>query len=101
VLYMALGRLAAIAEALIAAGRDSDEPVALLCDATSARQRCLRTTLADAAAAAALIEPGTPTVIVIGAVAGLHEMLAGQQSAPALWIDEAMPKAAGARGERP
>jgi uroporphyrin-III C-methyltransferase len=101
VLYMALGRLAAIAEALIAAGRDSDEPVALLCDATSARQRCLRTTLADAAAAAALIEPGTPTVIVIGAVAGLHEMLAGQQSAPALPIDEAMPKAAGAQGERP
>ena len=50
VLYMALGRLAEIAGALIGAGRDPDEPVALLSEATTARQRCLRTTLADAAA---------------------------------------------------
>ena len=35
VLYMALARLAAIAEALMAAGRDADEPVALLSDATT------------------------------------------------------------------
>jgi uroporphyrin-III C-methyltransferase len=99
VLYMALGHVAGIAEALIAAGRDPDEPVALLCDATTARQRCLRTTLADAAAAAALIEAGAATLIVIGPVAGLREMLAGQQIAPALLTGGAVPRAAGAPGE--
>jgi len=99
VLYMGLGRLAEIADALLAAGRDPDEPVALLSEATTARQRCLRTTLADAAAAAALIEPGAPTLIVIGPVAGLREMFAaGQQSAPAQVVDQVAPRAAGAQG---
>jgi uroporphyrin-III C-methyltransferase len=69
VLYMGLRRLAEIARALLAAGRDPDEPVALLSDATTARQRCLRTTLAEAAAAAARL------------------------------VDHAPPRAAGAQGE--
>jgi uroporphyrin-III C-methyltransferase len=99
VLYMALGRLAEIACALISAGRDPDEPVALLSEATTARQRCLRTTLGEVAAAAALIEPGAPTLIVIGPVVGLGEMLAGQQVAPAEVVEQAMPRTAGARGE--
>ena len=96
---MALGRLAEIAGALISAGRDPDEPVALLSEATTARQRCLRTTLADAAATAALIEPGAPTLIVIGPVVGLGEMLAGQQVAPAQVVEQATPRTAGARGD--
>jgi len=100
VLYMGLRRLAAIAGALIAAGRDPDEPVALLSEATTARQRCLRTTLAEAAAAAALIEPGAPTLIVIGPVVGLRGMLAaGQQVAPAHLLDQSMPQAVGAQGD--
>jgi uroporphyrin-III C-methyltransferase len=99
VLYMALGRLAEIAGALISAGRDPNEPVALLSEATTARQRCLRTTLGEAAAAAALIEPGAPTLIVIGPVVGLGEMLAaGQQIAPARVVDP-RPRTVGARGE--
>jgi uroporphyrin-III C-methyltransferase len=102
VLYMGLRRLAEIADALIAGGRDPKEPVALLSDATTARQRCRRTTLCEAAAAAALIEPGTATLIVIGPVVGLGEMLAaGQQVAPARLVDQALPRAAGAQGERP
>jgi uroporphyrin-III C-methyltransferase len=101
VLYMGVGRLAGIAASLTAAGRDPDEPVALLCDATTPRQRCLRTTLAGAAAAAARLEPEAPTLIVIGPVANLRELLRGQQSTPALLIDEALPRAAGAQGERP
>jgi uroporphyrin-III C-methyltransferase len=100
VLYMALGRLAEIACALISAGRDPNEPVALLSEATTARQRCLRTTLADAAATAALIEPWAPTLIVIGPVVGLGEMLAaGQQATPAHVVEQATPRTAGARGE--
>ena len=100
VLYMALGRLAEIAGALIGAGRDPNEPVALLSEATTARQRCLRTTLGEAAAAAASIEPGAPTLIVIGPVVGLGEILAaGQQTAPAALVDHARPRTVGARGE--
>jgi uroporphyrin-III C-methyltransferase len=100
VLYMGLARLAEIARALIGTGRDPDEPVALLCEATTARQRCLRTTLAGAAAAAALIGQGTPTLIVIGPVVGLSEILAAsQQAAPAKVADEAMPRTAAAQGE--
>ena len=100
VLYMALGGLAAIARALIGAGRDPDEPVALVSEATTARQRCLRTTLAGAATAAGQVEPGAPTLIVIGPVARLREALAaGQQVAPARLIDQALARAAGARGD--
>jgi uroporphyrin-III C-methyltransferase len=99
VLYMALGRLAEIATALMAAGRDADDPVALLADATTARQRCVRTTLRTAAADAALLEPRTPTLVVIGPVVGLSELLAaGQQIAPARLVDRPLPEAAGAHG---
>jgi uroporphyrin-III C-methyltransferase len=100
VLYMGLARLGEIARALIGAGRDPDEPVALLCEATTTRQRCLRTTLAGAAAVAALIEQRAPTLIVIGPVVGLSEMLAvSQQTAPAMVVDEAIPQTAAAQGE--
>jgi uroporphyrin-III C-methyltransferase len=99
VLYMALRRLQEIAEALIAAGRDPGEPVALLSDATTARQRCVRTTLGNAAGDAARIEPGAPTLIVIGPVVGLSELLAAtQQSAPARLLEHALPAAAAAQG---
>ena len=99
VLYMGLRRLAEIAEALIAAGRDPGEPVALLSEATTARQRCVRTTLRDAVAVAALIEPGAPTLIVIGPVVGLSELLANhQQIAPARVVEHALPQAAAAQG---
>jgi uroporphyrin-III C-methyltransferase len=102
VLYMGLGRLAEIAEALIAAGRDQNEPVALLSEATTARQRCLRTTLADAAAAASLVAPGSPTLVVIGPVVGLSGMLgAAQQVAPARLVARTLPRAVGAQGEQP
>jgi uroporphyrin-III C-methyltransferase len=100
VLYLALGRLAEIARALISAGRDPSEPVALVCEASTARQRCLTTTLAGAVAAAAQVEPGAPTLIVIGPVVGLRAHLAaGQQIAPARILDHALRLAAGAQGD--
>jgi uroporphyrin-III C-methyltransferase len=99
VLYMGLRRLAEIAEALIAAGRDPGEPVALLSEATTARQRCVRTTLGDAAAQAAQIEPGAPTLVVVGPVVGLSELLANhQQIAPARVVEHALPQTAAAQG---
>jgi uroporphyrin-III C-methyltransferase len=99
VLYMGLKHLAAIAEALIAAGRGPDEPVALLADATTARQRCVRTTIGTAAADAARVAPGAPTLVVIGPVVGLSTLLcATQKSAPARLVDDLLPQAAGGQG---
>jgi siroheme synthase len=73
--------------------------VALLSDATTARQRCVRTTLGEAAAAGALVEPGAPTLVIVGPVVGLSELLgATQQIAPARVIEHALPQAAGAQG---
>jgi uroporphyrin-III C-methyltransferase len=99
VLYMGVRRLAEIAQALIAAGRDPAEPVALLSEATTARQRCVRTTLGDAAAQAAQIEPGAPTLVVVGPVVGLSAALANhQQIAPARIVEDALPQATAAHG---
>ena len=100
VLYMARARLAAIA-------RGPDDWPAVMrtsrsrCsrDATTARQRCVRTTLGRAAADAAVLEAGAPTLVVVGPVVGLSEVLAAhQQSAPARLIDQSLPQAAGAPG---
>jgi uroporphyrin-III C-methyltransferase len=99
VLYMGLARLAEIADALMAAGRDADEPVALLGDATTPRQRCVRTTLGRAAADRALMEPVAPTLVVIGPVVGLSELLgATQQKTPARLVAHPLPRAAGVHG---
>jgi uroporphyrin-III C-methyltransferase len=83
VLYMALQRLPEIATALLRAGRAPGEPVALLSEATTPRERRIVTTLAAAAAASGRAERG-PTLIVIGPVVGLSELLSPwQESAPA------------------
>jgi len=79
VLYMALRRIGAIASRLRAAGRDAEEPVAFITDATTPRQRVRVTTLAEAPAIASAIPPGTPTLIVIGPVVALRPLLAGWQ----------------------
>jgi uroporphyrin-III C-methyltransferase len=75
VLYMALQHLPAIAQALLAAGRDRQDPVAILCDATTPRQRLLRTTLGEAGAVAAGVERASATLIAIGSVVALSDLL--------------------------
>ena len=83
VLYMAQKRLPEIATALMRAGRAPDEPVALLSEATTPRQRRTLTTLAAAAGLSERADDG-PTLIVIGPVVGLSELLSPwQQTAPA------------------
>jgi uroporphyrin-III C-methyltransferase len=85
VLYMGLGRLNAIAQALLGAGRAADEPVAILEEATTPRQRHHLTTLARAAEAArGARRSAPPTLIVIGSVVSLSEILSPwQQIEPA------------------
>jgi uroporphyrin-III C-methyltransferase len=73
VLYMALRHLDDIADRLIAAGRSSSEPVAIVSKATTAAQRVVVTTLGQVAEAANGVE--APAITVIGEVARLHETL--------------------------
>ncbi|MBM3561317.1 MAG: uroporphyrinogen-III C-methyltransferase [Alphaproteobacteria bacterium] len=70
VFYMALKHLPDICARLRAAGRRDDEPVAIVARATLPDQRVVVTTLAEAPAAAAGIEP--PAVVVVGEVVRLR-----------------------------
>jgi uroporphyrin-III C-methyltransferase len=88
VFYMATKHLGAIAERLIAAGRDRDEPVAVVSRAATDRQRVVETTLGRAAAdiATAALEP--PALVAVGPIvrlrAGLDWLgaLAGRRLTP-------------------
>ena len=75
VMYMALKHLDRVTARLIAAGRDRDEPVAVVSHATLPAQRVVETTLGEAAGAvqAAGIEP--PALVVVGGVVRLRAAL--------------------------
>ena len=75
VILMGMGRLAAIAEALVAAGRPGSEPVAVVQWGTTERQRSLVATLADVAERADAEGVGSPAVVVVGPVAALGQRL--------------------------
>jgi uroporphyrinogen III methyltransferase / synthase len=77
VLLMGVGRLGGIAEALMAAGKPADTPVAVVQWGTTPRQRVVTATLADVAdvVAAAGLEP--PAVTVVGDVARLRDEIGG------------------------
>lgn len=68
VLLMAVTNLAAIAEALIAAGRSMDTPCAVVENASLPSQRIVRGALSDIAARSAAQRIGPPAVVVIGEV---------------------------------
>jgi uroporphyrin-III C-methyltransferase/precorrin-2 dehydrogenase/sirohydrochlorin ferrochelatase len=71
VLLMAVERIGAFADALVAGGRAPDTPVAVVQDGTMRIQRTLRATLATVAAAVREQGISPPAVVVVGAVAGL------------------------------
>jgi uroporphyrin-III C-methyltransferase len=75
VMYMAMKHIGAISQQLMAAGRSADEPLAFVCDASTAKQRVLETTLgaAEAAMRNEAIEP--PAIVVIGQVVRLRASL--------------------------
>lgn len=75
VLYMAMKHLGVIAQRFIEAGRDPAEPVAVVSNATSDRQRVLETTLARAAADVTQADMAAPAVICIGQVVRLRSGL--------------------------
>jgi len=71
--YMGASRLGAIVSALVKAGAPPRTPLAVVQWGTTARQRCVRSTLARAAADVAAAGLGAPAIIVVGAVAGLRD----------------------------
>ena len=83
VFYMALRHAGTIAARLIAAGRAPDDALAFISDATMPRQQVTQATLATAGAVAAGLNQHAPTLIVIGPVLALRDMLSPlQQVAP-------------------
>jgi len=76
VLLMGVGRIAAIAEALVAAGKPPWTPVAVVQWGTTPRQRTLRATLEDVAARVAEAGLSSPAVTVVGEVAAMTDELA-------------------------
>ncbi|CAN5171961.1 uroporphyrinogen-III C-methyltransferase [soil metagenome] len=82
VFLMAVGRIGAIADALIAAGRPSGTPVAMVRWGTTPRQEQLQGTLGDIAAKVAATGFGSPAVTVIGEVVGLADELAWYADRP-------------------
>ena len=72
---MALSHLGAITDILIANGRDPNEPMALVRNASLKDQQVLETTLARATADVAAADFKAPAIIVIGDVVRLRASL--------------------------
>jgi uroporphyrin-III C-methyltransferase len=73
--YMGLSNLAMICERLMTHGRAAETPVAIICHATTARQKTLVTTLAEASRQVAEHNIAPPAVIVVGKVVSLRDQL--------------------------
>lgn len=71
VIYMGITRIEEIAEALLAAGMNSDTPCAVIESATRPEQRHMICPLAELAQAVAHNGLGSPAIVVIGAVVGI------------------------------
>jgi uroporphyrin-III C-methyltransferase/precorrin-2 dehydrogenase/sirohydrochlorin ferrochelatase len=77
ILLMGVRHLPRTAEELIAAGRPADTPAAVIASGWTRDQQSVSGTLADIAERAMTEQIGPPAVIVIGAVANLHDRMAG------------------------
>jgi uroporphyrin-III C-methyltransferase len=75
VMYMAIKHLDQITGSLMAAGRSADEPVAVVCNATTDSQQVLETSLGSAAADLAKSGLEPPAIVVVGAVVELRAAL--------------------------
>ena len=82
VFYMGVKRLGENAAALIAAGRDAEEPAAAVERGTWPGQRTVVATLGTIADAVAREEIGAPALVVVGAVAARREQLAWLERRP-------------------
>jgi uroporphyrinogen III methyltransferase/synthase len=82
VFYMGVRKLDRIAAQLVAGGRPSSEPVAVIQRGTFADQRTVSGTLADIAQRAREAGVRAPAITVVGPVAALHDELAWFAAGP-------------------
>jgi uroporphyrin-III C-methyltransferase len=75
IVYMGIGRLAEIADALVAGGLSPATTVAVVCEATTPRQRVLVTSLQHVAAETAAQGLGSPSIVAIGEMVKLRAAL--------------------------
>ena len=75
VMYMAMKHIGTISARLIAEGRSPDEPVAFVCNATTAQQQVLETTLARAETDVAGAGLSPPAIVVVGEVVRMRAAL--------------------------
>jgi uroporphyrin-III C-methyltransferase len=75
VMYMATQQIASIAKALVAGGRDRDDTLTFVSNATLPQQTILTTKLGDIETFLAHNAPETPAIIVVGKVDGWREIL--------------------------
>ena len=93
VVYMGVRRLGAIAEQLIAGGRDSSEPAALVQSGTLPDQRAVVGTLATIAGLAEAERIRAPAIAVFGPVAALRQRLAWFERRPLAGVTVAITRA--------
>lgn len=82
VLYMAMRHLGIIAERLMAGGRDPQELVALIAQATTKDQNVVTTTLQQASTTAISSQIKPPALVVIGKTVNLRDQLNWMQHLP-------------------
>jgi uroporphyrin-III C-methyltransferase len=75
IIYMGMGRLAEIAGALIIAGLSPETPAAVVCEATTPKQRVLVTSLQCVAREAVAQGLGSPSIVAIGEMVRLRAAL--------------------------
>ena len=84
ILYMAMTHLGSIAAGLVDGGMAPETPVAIVCDATTPRQRVLETTLAEARVDADREGLDSPAIVAVGSIVTLRALLAaGMTGLPA------------------
>ena len=98
-LYMGVGRLAKIAQALINAGRPGSTPVAVVGWGTTPRQRTVTGTLADIADKLEQSGVANPAMIVVGDVAALRDELQWFEQRPLHGVSVLVPRTRHQAGE--
>jgi len=98
-LYMGVGRLRAIAAALVAAGREAATPVALVRWGTTPRQQTISGTLGDIAERVESAGFTNPAIIVVGDVVGLRDELSWFERRPLYGLSVLVPRTRHQAGE--
>ena len=98
-LYMGVGRLRAIAAALVAAGREATTPVALVRWGTTPRQQTISGTLGDIAERVESAGFTNPAIIVVGDVVGLRDELSWFERRPLYGLSVLVPRTRHQAGE--